>query len=428
MVSETSTSKAIPLRTRITCPHCWTVFPPESVLWVAEHPDLVGDVRLGSDDQQRFLPTRFTADASAIDSRGFPCHLLACPHCHLIVPRPLLEMDSVFFSILGAPASGKSYFLASMTWRLRQEFPKRFSISLTDADPAMNQRLHSYEELQFLNPDEDKIVQIEKTETQGDHYDTVAFSGQAINYPRPFLFSLTPMASHPNAEIHQRLSRVLCLYDNAGESFLPGEDNASSPVTRHLALSRCLFFLFDPTQDIRFRRAARGKTDDLQKADRAQILQRDHAVRQDTILQEAADRVRRFAGIGHNQKHQMPLIIVATKVDSWRSLLKSDLKDAVTTPAPGKSGLLRTDKVERLSSETRDLFWELCPEIVSTAENFAADVTYIPVSATGCSPDTNPETGVSGFRPRDIKPEWVEVPMLYALHRTQQGLIPIVRP
>ena len=42
-------------------------------------------------------------------------------------PRPMLEMPPCFLSILGAaPACGKSYFLASMTWRLRKILPSCF--------------------------------------------------------------------------------------------------------------------------------------------------------------------------------------------------------------------------------------------------------------------------------------------------------------
>ena len=145
MKQSSSIRAAIPLRNRVTCPHCWNVFPPEQALWIAQHPDLIGDPRLGDQQQQRFLPTRFTVDGAAIDSRGFACHGLACPRCHLAVPRPLFETEPLFLSILGAPACGKSYFLASMTWQLRKVLPKNFSLAFGDADPVSNDRLHGYE-------------------------------------------------------------------------------------------------------------------------------------------------------------------------------------------------------------------------------------------------------------------------------------------
>src|SRR5580693_7312311 len=106
-----------PLPTRVTCPHCWHRFPPEEIKWIAAHSDLAGDPLLGSDAPQRFLPSRFNVEGLAIDVKGVACQLLACPRCHLTVPRAVLEMEPLFVSVLGAPGSGKSYFLASMTWR-----------------------------------------------------------------------------------------------------------------------------------------------------------------------------------------------------------------------------------------------------------------------------------------------------------------------
>src|SRR4051812_13981506 len=305
---------SIQLRNRVTCPHCWNIFPPEQALWIAQHPDLVGEPRLGDDQHQRFMPTRFTVDGAALDSRGFACHGLACPRCHLAVPRSLFETEPLFLSILGAPSCGKSYFLASMTWQLRKVLPKNFSLAFGDADPVSNDRLHGYEGLQFLNPDQDALVAIEKTETQGDLYDTVLFADQAVSYPRPFLFTVQPRDIHPN---YQKFSRILCLYDNAGESFLPGEDTAINPHTRHLALSRALLFLFDPTQDPRFRNACAGKSADPQMQGRTQRLARERAVRQETILLEAAARVRRYTGLAQNAKHRRPLVVIVTKYDSW---------------------------------------------------------------------------------------------------------------
>ena len=113
---------AIPdnLLSTITCPHCWHRFAPDKVLWVSQHAELLGDPIVGPEAQSRFRPSRFNALGEAIDARDMPCQLLACPRCHLIVPRPLVEHEPLFFSIIGSPASGKSHFLASMTWELRR--------------------------------------------------------------------------------------------------------------------------------------------------------------------------------------------------------------------------------------------------------------------------------------------------------------------
>lgn len=412
------------LQLRITCPHCWQEFAPEDSLWISEHPDLLGDSRLGINHAIRFLPSRFNAAGEAIDSHGYACSRLACPNCHLEISRPLFQIAPIFFSILGAPASGKSYFLASMTWRLRQALPQYFGVAMNDTDTTSNSRLHDYEEQQFMNPNPEALVALAKTEVQGGMYDTVLMGQQSITFPRPFLFTLQPMPKHVNHGQAKKVSRVMCLYDNAGESFLPGADKATSPVTRHLALSRCLFFLFDPTQDPRFRYACKGISDDPQMQIRNERLSRENSTRQDTILIEAIQRVRRFAGLRDDELHQRPLVIVVTKWDSWQKLIPD-----LTTEAPFMSvknadvRLLDLDRVYSASHKVGELLRRLTPELVSAAEGFARELIFVPVSATGRAPEVDPVTGGLGIRPKDIQPFWAEVPVLYALSRFSGGLV-----
>ena len=412
------------LQSKVSCPHCWHGFSPEESLWIAEHPDLIGDPKLGFEYAQRFLPSRFTPEGDAIDPNGHRATRMACPKCHLEVPRPLYQLPNIFFSILGAPACGKSYFLASLTWIMRQTLPKRFAVSMNDADATINARLHQYEEVQFLNPDPDKPVALEKTEEQGDMYDTVNMGDHTMILPRPFMFTLQPLAKHPLYNEARGISRVMALYDNAGESFLPGADKATSPVTRHLALSKCLFFCFDPTQDPRFRRACEGKSDDPQMKPRAARLDRESSVRQDTILLEAIQRVRRHAGLREDELHQRPLVIVVTKWDSWRKLLPDVSRKPPYKTIRGQDvQALDIERVKDVSTKVAKLLGKLCPEVVAAGEGFAEELYFVPVSATGHAPEVDDETGALGIRPRDMAPYWVEVPLMLALHRWTRGLV-----
>jgi hypothetical protein len=331
-------------------------------------------------------------------------------------------MQSIFLSILGAPASGKSYFLTAMTWLLRQTLPQRFALTFGDADPASNRSLNEYEERLFLSDHQDHLAALDKTALEGDLYNTVLFNGQAVSFPRPFIFSLKPMEDHPNREAVSNLSRAICLYDNAGEHFLPGQDTASSPVTRHLALSRALFFLFDPTQDPRFRRACAGQSDDPQMRDRARTS------RQETILLEAADRIRRYTGLAQNARHSKPLVIVVTKFDAWSSLLNGEALTVpwVATKYPNLAALNLT-QIESISDRVKAVLGRLTPELVAAAEGFAEQVVYVPVSSLGRGPEVDDKTGLLGIRPKDLQPLWAEVPLLYAMARWMGGIIPYVR-
>ncbi|MGO9915366.1 MAG: protein kinase domain-containing protein, partial [Isosphaeraceae bacterium] len=384
-------ARTVKLLAQVTCPHCWERFQPEQVLWISEHVDLLGDPRLGPERQQRFLPSRFTLAGDAIDARGMTCQNLACPHCHLPFPRAMLEIEPLFISILGAPASGKSYFLTSMTWELRQILPHQFKIAFTDADPSSNRALNECEESLFVNPEEHRLIPlgslIPKTELQGELYDTVAYGQQTISYPRPFLFTMQPRDGHRGGD-PQRLARMLCLYDNAGEHFQPGQDTTSSPVTRHLAQARAIIFVFDPTQDRRFRTACRGLDHGGAFQQRSSRLSR-----QETILVEAAARVRRHTGLSQASKFERPLLVVVSKFDEWSQLLGVD-DDRDPWRTQGNVTAVEIERVENRSSRIRDILWRFAPEIVTAAESFAQDITFVAVSSLGPSIQLDPYSGL----------------------------------
>ena len=245
------------LRKRLICPHCWAEFGAEEIHWIAEHPELLGDPLLGPDASLRFLPTRFTVAGDALDPKGTPCSRLACPRCHLLFPEALLELKPIFFSLLGAVASGKSFFLAALSYQMRRTLPPLFRLAFTDTEPELNRHLSEYEEslIAATSSREPVLLSslIRKTEEHGDLYHTVSYGGRTATYPRPVLFTIRPQSGHPRENEATRYGRVICLYDNAGESFLPGKDSAENPVTRHMAFARVLFFVFDPTQEPGFR-------------------------------------------------------------------------------------------------------------------------------------------------------------------------------
>ena len=119
---------------------------------------------------------------------------------------------------------------------------------------------------------------------------------------------------------------------------------------------------------------------------------------------------------------------VVTKFDSWKHLLAGATLPAVRVAnLAGNLSAVNLEVVEEVSKLVRTLLWKISPEIVSAAESFASHVLYVPVSATGCGPEVDPQTGALGFRPKDMKPIWVEVPMLYSLARWTQGLVPYIK-
>ena len=386
---------------------------------------------MGPEEQLRFLPTSFTPDGEAYDLRGVPCRGLACPSCHLPIPRACLEQEPLFVSILGTPSCGKSYYLATLSWEMRQLLPKYFAISFADADPSVNLGITEAEKKLFLNEHPDKLIPlaalIEKTKLAGDLYDVVYEGDHAIRYLKPFMFTIRANESNPSANRAAELARLIVLYDNAGEHFMPGREESNAPVTQHLAKSQLLLFLFDPTQDPRFRRL-------YEASNPSAAMMNQRSERQDLVLREAATRVRRLSGLKTGEKHKRPLVVIVTKCDAWADLLDDDLSQEPWLVKNGLAGLDR-ERIAKRSLALRALLDKTCPEVVVAAEEFAEEVIYMPVSALGRAPsplesknaDTAQIVKIPAIRPADIRPRGVIVPFLHALNLAVPGLVMSVR-
>jgi len=432
-VSKPATARvvgsALGILSKITCPHCWHQMAPADVLWVSQHQELLGDPVVGPEAAKRFLPSRFSAQGQAVDARGQVCQLLACPKCHLHLPRVLVHHEPLFLSIIGGPSSGKTWLLTSMTWQLRRTLSNRFHLLFNDADPLANLMLNENEGKLFLSDTPDIPVNLFKTEEKGaGFYDEIMLAGQPMQLPKPFIFTMTPSPGHRLYD-QKNSTRVVCLYDNAGESFQPGHDGALNPTTKHLAKSKVLYFLYDPTQDPRFRQHCREFSTDPQLTAKPKLsLQTgSSSISQHTLLTEAGQRIRRYAGITSQARISTPLVVIVSKSDVWGPMLPDeDLTSEPYLPGefPDKPHQVDMDRVERVSNAVRKMLLEWSPEVVAAAEGLSAAVIYMPVSALGSCPEPladNPN--MYGAKPANIKPRWVTVPITYAFARWSATLV-----
>ena len=402
----------------ITCVHCWYKFEPEDVLFIARHPDLDGDPILGPDEQQRFLPSRFTPEGHAIDSEGLVCPEMACPRCHMRVPRSLVTMKPIFLSVVGAPASGKSYLLASMSWKLRTTLPEQFLVSFTDADGAANRWLTDYEERLFVQAADSTLQSIDKTQLRGDLYREVVLTGMRTSLPLPSVFALqAEESSLYHREMNHFVQRSLVLYDNAGEHFEPGRDSAADPGTQHLLHAESILFMLDPTKSPRFRKAISHENDP--QLDRTTIVQR-----QDTVLTETLNRIRLHLGLDGGERYEKPVVILLSKSDLFGGEIAEILEqNPWRWSEDWQTHCLDVSSLMQTSFTTRALISKHVPEVIKAVEAFARDVLYMPVSALGCSPIRDPlhdgdnDSAMLLVRTGDISPKWVEVPLLYVLFK-----------
>ena len=410
---------------KVTCPNCWHQFVPEDVLFVGKHPDLPDDPVLTGNEIIRFPPTRFTVKGEALDPRGVPSSDIACPRCHLQISEALLEVPPLFVSMIGSPASGKSYLLTTMTWQLRSLLP-RAGLAFSDADPIANSPIHEYEHTLFLNPQRDRPTEIRKTDPDDPRlYKMAAVDGVPIRFPLPLQFLVWPTPEHPSYAMAYRVGRVIVLYDNSGEDFRPGMEDVRSAAIQHLARSAILFMLLDPTQEPRLREFCRADDPQLTQGLRPGTDAAAVTLRQETILKEAAVRMRRYLGVSQTQRFRKPLVVIVPKFDILEGLsgisIKgepySGLNDGDTGPVR-----LKVADVEWASAVLRKVLQQYCPEFVATAESLSEIVTYIPVSSFGRSPEfvRGGNQSFYGIRPRDIRPQWVTVPLLYCMSKWGQ--------
>lgn len=392
----------------LTCPTCWLKFDPGDVKHVAVHEKLKGDALLGEGEMKRFWATRFSDNGVALDPMGIPTMDIACPHCHRKLPPDFVELKHHIVSIVGAPTSGKSYFLSVFTQMFQKTMFRHFNTAFVDADPSSNAALTMMRDTLFgaSTPEQARLA---KTDLEGDMYEQLTRHGRKVYLPKPFIFNIQPRDNPSEA-------RALIFYDNAGEHFQPGIDQTKQPGTQHLAASSGIIFLFDPAYNKEFRRRLNGHHD-------PQLKVVGHADIQDTILTEARVLVKKIIGLDGREKLNTPLAVVVGKLDVWGELIERD-----DLSYPILDGCLDTKAIDENSTLVRDLLIDICPQIVASAEAMSHQVKYFPVSSFGCSPEVlgRDANGVPilGPDPSKIEPILVEIPVLWLLSKIEPHLVP----
>lgn len=389
-----------------TCPICWFKFDRGDAMNIAVHNSLRGDPVLGDEAMQRFHATRFNDRGQALDAMGLSTSDLACPHCRRKLPPGFLDLPHHIFSIVGAPSSGKSYYLSVLVKILQNSLFQNFGITFRDADPSENVILTQMK-TQLFSSSSPQDAFLAKTDLEGALYETLPRQGRKVRLPKPFIFKLSHPATPEN-------SFSVVFYDNAGEHFEPTRNSADSPGAQHIAVASGIFFLFDPLHNTEFRAMMKGVTDPQIKTHRTD--------QQDVILAETEVRIKSLLGLDSRQRVSTPLAVMVGKHDTWATLLG----DAPLLPAI-KDGVVRLDNIKTNSTRVRDLMVRICPSIVANAEAISSNVCYFAISPLGCSPvefldrEGTPRIGPD---PKQLNPRHVEAPTLWVLAQATPEMIP----
>lgn len=397
---------------RYTCPVCWLKFDAGNVLSIASHPDLMGDPVLGRDQMLRFLAKRFNTLGQALDEKGVPCPDIACPFCRCKLPPAFLESREHVFSIIGAPAAGKSYYLASLVHEMENNLARKFSAAWRDADPTGNSMLNDVT-YRLFNSNTPEEAYLSKTDLEGALYSEFHRHGRLVKLPKPFVYAVSSLKDSTKIT-------SLIFYDNAGEHFEPGRNSEESPGAQHVSIADGLFFLFDPTTSAPFRRKIGENADPQLVADAPKRVDQ-----QNIIMTETAVRISTILNLSPGQKIDKPLAIMLGKSDLWLDKLDEKLQSIYTD-----DGRVDHEKVDANSEILRRLMMELHPSLCTTAETLSTCVRYFAVSPLGCSPvefmDAASNSTKIGPDPRKIAPQRVCDPTLWVLSLLEPDIIPFI--
>ncbi|MBB07492.1 MAG: hypothetical protein CMN03_04430 [Roseibacillus sp.] len=397
-----------------TCPTCWFRFGRGDVMSIAVHADLRGDSVLGEEHMLRFLATRFNDRGQPLDALGMAAPEHACPHCRRRLPPGFLDEPHHIFSMVGAPSSGKSYYLSVLVKLLQSTLFKSFATTFRDASPSDNVVLNDMK-THLFSASSPEDAYLAKTELEGALYETLPRQGRQVRLPKPFVFRVSRQDDSDEGF-------SLVFYDNAGEHFEPGRNSADSPGAQHIAVASGVFFLFDPLYNPEFRRR-------IESSDDPQLEERRND-QQDIILSESEVRMKQLLGLASAEKVATPLAVIIGKSDSWISLLGDESLLPVLGEQDGVTRVL-VSNIEKNSDRIREFLMEVCPEIVANAEGMSSDVRFFAASPLGNPPVKFTDTdGVEriGPDPTKLDPQRVEDATLWVLSKIAPTFFPRDNP
>ncbi len=382
----------------LSCPSCWLKFNAEDVNFIAVHENLRGDPLLGEDEQLRFVPTKYNAKGLPLDPMGVPVHAMACPHCHRRLPSTFLQMKSHIVSLVGAPSSGKSYFLSILLHFFPAVLYKYYNMAFIDADPPLNAVINAMKNKLFaISNSQDHYLS--KTQLEGEMYDRLVRHGKKVSLPKPFVYILRDMKDFAN-------QASVTFYDNAGEHFEPGISIEDSPGSLHVAAADILMFLFDPLVSTNIKLRLNSSVD-------PQLLN-NSIDQQDVILAEMANRIKQIKNTENAYDLNIPFAFVVNKCDAIESLFNAD--ELLENPLC-ENGDLDYDIIDSNSEKIKAFLLEYAPNVVINAEMVSKNVKYFMMSPFGHTPKEYIKEDMSKYimpDPALINPKYMEMPLIWA--------------
>ncbi len=296
-----------------------------------------------------------------------------CPNCHNNLPRTIGKEKSVFFAVVGARSTGKSNYIAVLIDQLENKLCTKFNSDLTGLENARNiykDRYKSYLDNNTPVPQTEKGVI------------------PPMNWSLKFL--------KDNGKIGKSLT--ISFFDTAGEQLdcadLLHREN------KYIYNSFGIILLVDPLQlkTVRARLNGNIDLDDVNTAP-------------NQVLENVIALIQQARGLTGNQKIQIPIAVVFSKIDAVYDIIDEDNPLRYTSDHEGYFNLHEFNDVNTNMQSLLDE-WNEGEAFIRKVETAFKHYAFFGVSALGCHPG-------KANKIAHLEPKRVEDPFLWLLHKNK---------
>jgi len=356
------------LNQKITCPFCFSAFPPQELRFrcvvpgcSGRAPDTVyagargyGVTQMGrvlAPVKRAFgLPRVAICDACKTESRT-----RICPACHFELSHDVGQIDQRIIAIIGGSNTGKSHYITSLIVRLLHEVGENFSFAVRMLGDNTQERW----ERDFYTPLYERKTVLQPTQPGAINSQVKA----------PLIFRLTMKNGG-----HIRALNI-SFFDSAGEDMTALD--TLSVQARYICHADGIIFLLDPLQIASVRQQLPG----------VNAPRYDPKAAPEYIVGRLRDLFERQYNLPASRKINVPIAFTLSKVDTLLPIVEP----GSALQRPGEHfGVLDLADVQSMSTEIANYLrtW-INPAFCNTIDHNFARYRYFGVSSLGGQPDAN---------------------------------------
>lgn len=388
----------------IVCPHCFSKFEPDEVVFrashVKEHDDdfMLQEDRKLADWRRKFNLSQVDMEAiidpltipdenktyiqnvlvAVTDRYGEETRRRLCPDCHNELPISAGKVPSNIISIVGASQVGKSVYMTSLIHTLQNTTASNFNAACMPLSAEISRKFRqNYHEpifergsmLQSTNPNEQQ---------------------------EPFIFQFV-------FKDEQEAPLTLVFFDVAGEGMV--ERDYLDIYAAHVKNSSGILFLVDPLQIRSIRDKARIHIGEEEG---------EFANRYDEPREVVISLFENFIAHQHNSKTDIPTAIVLTKSDMLTHLMEEDSEYIRPNSNVFRNvvhkGFLNKTEFDNINGEISRFIEKVDRPFKDAIDVYFKNTAFFAVSALGANPVKSQITGV-------INPIRVDEPFIWLLYQ-----------